>query len=255
RHRWTPEDNMLIQQQLGADIIMQLDQCPPYPAGRETVAAAVQRSAAWAERCRVAQDHPHQALFAIVQGGVLADLRQESITRLLTIDASSTGFEGFGIGGYSVGEPHALMLESLATVAPALPADRPRYLMGVGNPTSLLRAVACGVDLFDCVLPTRTARMGSAFSSEGRLNLRNARFAQELAPLDPACRCSTCQNYSRAYLRHLILSREILASVLLSIHNLYYLLNLMALARQALLEQRFGQFLRDWEASPAVCDY
>ncbi|MCL1879558.1 MAG: tRNA guanosine(34) transglycosylase Tgt [Actinomycetia bacterium] len=255
RHRWTPEDNMYIQNLLGGDIIMQLDQCPPWPAPLELVQAAVRRSANWAVRCRAAQKNPKQALFAIVQGGTDAALRQDSISRLLQADAASSGFEGFGIGGYSVGEPHELMLESLAAVVQALPPERPRYLMGVGNPTSLLRAVACGVDMFDCVLPTRTARMGSAFSSEGRLNLRNARFAHDLGPLDPACSCPACSCYSRAYLRHLVMSKEILASVLLSIHNLHYLLELMRRVRQALLEQRFSGFLDEWEGSPAVCDY
>jgi queuine tRNA-ribosyltransferase len=255
RHRWTPEDNMRIQNELGADIIMQLDECPPYPAEHGQVATAVRRSADWARRCRLAQTDSRQALFAINQGGVYNDLRQESIQRLLEIDATGAGFEGFGIGGYSVGEPHEVMIDSLAGVADALPADRPRYLMGVGNPTSLLRSIALGVDLFDCVLPTRTARMGSVFSSEGRLNLRNARFADDLNPLDPQCSCPTCAKYSRAYLRHLIMSREILSSVLLSIHNLHYLLELMRQARIAISEARFSSFLSDWENSPAVDDF
>ena len=255
RHRWTPEDNMLVQNQLGADIVMQLDQCPPYPAERDLVESAVRRSADWAARCRQAQTYAEQALFAIVQGGLYDDLRQESIARLLATDADSSGFEGFGIGGYSVGEPHARMLESLDAVASALPVDRPRYLMGVGNPASLLRAVALGVDLFDCVLPTRTARMGSAFSSQGRLNLRNARFKDDHGPLDPECDCPTCQGYSRSYLRHLIISKEMLASTLLSQHNLHYLLTLMHRAREAVIGGRFAAFLSDWEASPAVADY
>lgn len=255
RHRWTPEDNMHVQNQLGADIIMQLDECPPYPAEREQIANAVRRSANWASRCRAAQTNPKQALFAINQGGVYTDLRQESIARLLEHDAESSGFEGFAIGGYSVGEPHAVMIESLAEVAQALPTDRPRYLMGVGNPTSLLRCIALGIDLFDCVLPTRTARMGSAFSSQGRLNLRNSRFARDLDALDEDCSCSTCSNYSRAYLRHLVMSKEILASVLLSMHNLHYLLQLMHHCQSAIAEGRYAAFLADWLNSPAANDY
>jgi len=255
RHRWTPEDNMAVQNQLGADIVMQLDECPPYPAEHEQVAVAVRRSADWALRCRVAQRNSQQALFAINQGGVFDDLRHESSMRLLEIDGATGGFEGFGIGGYSVGEPHDLMLQSLALTVDDLPADRVRYLMGVGNPTSLLRSVALGVDLFDCVLPTRTARMGSAFSSQGRLNLRNARFKDDLDALDAQCTCPTCTSVSRAYLRHLVISKEMLAGVLLSIHNLHYLLEVMRQARQAVIEQRFEQYLQDWLNSPAAVDY
>ncbi|MCL2631968.1 MAG: tRNA guanosine(34) transglycosylase Tgt [Coriobacteriia bacterium] len=255
QHRWTPEDNIEVQNELGADIIMQLDECPPYPAEREQVATAVRRSAEWARRSRLAHSVNSQALFAISQGGVFDDLRRESVNRLLEIDAQGERFAGFGIGGYSVGEPHQMMLESLADVAQALPADRPRYLMGVGNPTTLVRAVALGVDMFDCVLPTRTARMGSAFSSQGRLNLRNARFKDDLSQLDPECSCSTCANHSRAYIRHLINAKEMLASVLLTIHNLHYLLNLMREARFAIVEQRYSEFVANWENSPAVYDY
>jgi queuine tRNA-ribosyltransferase len=255
RHRWSPEDNMRLQNQLGADIIMQLDQCTPYPCERDVVETAVARSALWARRCRVAQQNPQQALFAIVQGGVFGDLRLESVARLLEIDANLQRFEGFGIGGYSVGEPHELMFETLGEVAGALPLDRPRYLMGVGNPSTLLSAVERGVDMFDCVLPTRTARMGTAFTSEGKLNLRNARFATDLEPLDPRCSCPTCKGYSRAYLRHLILSKEILASVLLSIHNLHFLIKLMALARQAIIKGDYERFLRDWRRSVASQDF
>ncbi|MDR2586774.1 MAG: tRNA guanosine(34) transglycosylase Tgt [Coriobacteriales bacterium] len=254
KHRWTPEDNMRVQNQLGADIIMQLDQCTPYPCERAVVQTAVERSAAWARRCRQAQRNPRQALFAIVQGGVFGDLRLESIERLLEVDAESP-FEGFGIGGYSVGEPHELMFETLGSVANALPHGRPRYLMGVGNPSTLLAAIAVGVDMFDCVLPTRTARMGTAFTSEGKLNLRNARFARDLTPLDPACTCPTCTGYTRAYLRHLVLSKEILSSVLLSIHNLHFLLDLMARARQAIREGTYAAFLQAWQSSPAAQDF
>ncbi len=249
-HFWSPEDNMRIQQQLGADIVMQLDQCPPYPAERALIATAVARSAAWAERCKKAHLREDQALFGIVQGGVHLDLRLESVDRLVQI-----GFPGYGIGGYSVGEPHELMLESLGPVCDALPADRPRYLMGVGNPTTLLEAIALGVDMFDCVLPTRTARLGTAFSSEGRLNLKNARFTRDFGALDPACTCSTCSQYSRAYLRHLVNTKEMLGAILLTIHNLHFLLALMRRARAALEAGEYAQFLDAWRSSPACDDF
>ena len=249
-HRWTPEDNMRVQEDLGADIIMQLDQCPPYPAEKDAVASAVRRSAAWAKRCKDSHVRSSQALFGIVQGGVFGDLRAESVERLGEI-----GFPGYGIGGYSVGEPHEMMLESLEPVCGVLPSDRPRYLMGVGNPTTILRAVALGVDMFDCVLPTRTARLGTAFSSEGRLNLRNARFARDMGPLDPQCGCPTCAAYSRSYLRHLVTTKEMLGAILLTEHNLFYLLDLTRRAREAIEAHRYGDFLARWLASPAAADY
>lgn len=249
-HRWTPEENMRVQQELGADIVMQLDQCPPYPASRELVRTAVERSARWAERCKTAHTRTDQALFGIVQGGLEPDLRAESAARLVDI-----GFPGYGIGGYSVGEPHDLMLESLPAVCDALPADRPRYLMGVGNPTTVLEAIARGVDMFDCVLPTRTARLGTAFSSVGRMNLKNARYASDFGPLDEACSCSTCTGYSRAYLRHLVRSKEMLGAILLSVHNLHYLLDLTRRAREALEAGTFAALLDEWRASPAALDY
>lgn len=260
RVRWTPESNMDIQQKLGADIIMQLDQCPPYPATREFVQGAVDKSAAWAERCLKAHTREDQALFAIVQGGMHLDMRLDSIGRLQRIGDENQAqggrhFDGFGIGGYSVGEDHEVMFETLGDVARALPADKPRYLMGVGNPTTLVRAVHEGVDMFDCVLPTRTARMGTAFSSTGRMNMRNAKFKRDFTPLDHACDCPTCRQYTRAYIRHLVKSNEMLASVLLSQHNLYYLLNLMRKAREAILAGEYEEFYQEWMSSPAAKDY
>lgn len=249
-HFWTPEDNMRVQAELGADIIMQLDQCPPYPADKDLVATAVRRSARWAERCKAAHHREDQALFGIVQGGVHDDLRAESVARLVEL-----GFPGYGIGGYSVGEPHELMLESLPAVCNALPADKPRYLMGVGNPTTLLEAVARGVDMFDCVLPTRTARLGTAFSSEGRLNLKNARFARDFGPLDSECGCPVCAVHSRAYLRHLVNTKEMLGATLLTLHNLHYLLDLMRVAREAIEAGTFSELLDAWRDSPAHQDY
>lgn len=259
--RWTPEENMRIQEALGADIAMQLDQCTPYPAERDFVAKAVDLSANWARRCLAAHKRPDQTLFGIVQGGMELDLRLESIRRLREIEDESLAkggrrFGGFGIGGYSVGESHETMFETLGTVARALPEDRPRYLMGVGNPATLVKAVGEGVDMFDCVLPTRTARMGTAFSSQGRMNLRNAKYARDFTPLDPVCDCPTCKNHTRAYIRHLVKQNEMLGGILLSIHNLHYLLNLMRQAREAVLAGSYAEFEAEWMASPAaVRDY
>jgi len=250
KHFWTPEQNMHIQQLIGADIIMQLDQCPPYPAPKEDVARAVELSLKWARQCKEAHTREDQMLFGIVQGGVHLDLRIESAQGLTDL-----GFPGYGIGGYSVGEPHELMLETLPAVCAALPCDKPRYLMGVGNPTSILEAIAAGVDMFDCVLPTRTARMGTAFSSQGRMNLRNAQYTEDFRPLDPECSCDTCVNHSRAYLRHLVVSKEMLGSILLSQHNVHFLLDLTARAREAIEQQRYAHFLEDWHKSPGSRDY
>ena len=257
---WTPEENMRIQEALGADIAMQLDQCPPYPATREFVERAVNLSAMWARRCLAAHKRPDQTLFGIVQGGMNLDLRLESIRRLREIEdeslvAGGRRFGGFGIGGYSVGEDHETMFETLGQVARALPDDRPRYLMGVGNPTTLVRAVGEGVDMFDCVLPTRTARMGTAFSSQGRMNMRNAKYTRDFTPLDPECTCPTCQNHTRAYIRHLVKQDEMLGGILLSIHNLHYLLDLMRRAREAVLADAYAEFEAQWMASPAAKDY
>ncbi|WP_418914806.1 tRNA guanosine(34) transglycosylase Tgt [Adlercreutzia sp.] len=258
--RWTPEENMAIQELIGADIAMQLDQCTPYPAERAFVARAVDLSASWAKRCLAAHKRTDQTLFGICQGGMELDLRLLSIEKLLSIeqeslDAGGRRFGGFGIGGYSVGESHEVMFETLGTVARALPEDRPRYLMGVGNPTTLVRAVGEGVDMFDCVLPTRTARMGTAFSSTGRMNLKNAKYARDFGPLDAQCTCSTCQNHSRAYLRHLVKQNEMLGAILLSVHNLHFLIDLMARAREAVLADTYDEFLQSWMESPAAKDY
>jgi queuine tRNA-ribosyltransferase len=258
--RWTPESNMVIQQKLGADIAMQLDQCAPYPATREFVQAAMELSADWGARCLAAHTREDQALFGIVQGGMHLDLRLESIRRLREAGAASQSvggrdFDGFGIGGYSVGEEHDMMFETLGQVARALPDGKPRYLMGVGNPTTLVRAVREGVDLFDCVLPTRTARMGTAFSSCGRMNMRNAKYTHDFTPLDHACDCPVCSQYTRAYIRHLVKSNEMLGGILLSEHNLYFLLNLMRRAREAVLADAYEDFYEEWMASPAADDY
>ena len=260
KHRWTPESNMEIQERLGADIVMQLDQCVGYPAEKSAVAASTKLSWEWAERCLAAHKRADQALFGIVQGGMHLDLRLESARRLLAIEQASVEaggrrFDGFGIGGYSVGEEHDVMFETLGDVVAALPQDRPRYLMDVGNPTTLLRSVGVGIDMFDCVLPTRTGRMGTAFSSTGRMNMRNAKYTRDFGPLDPECTCETCTQYSRAYIRHLVKQNEMLGGILLSMHNLHFLIDLMKRAREAVLADAYGEFLAGWLASPAAKDY
>ncbi len=260
RVKWTPEENMRIQELIGADIIMQLDQCAPYPAERTFVERAVHYSSMWAKRCLCAHKRADQTLFGIVQGGMHLDLRMRSIDNLMTIEKENVEnggrrFGGFGIGGYSVGESHETMFETLGQVARALPSDRPRYLMGVGNPTTLVKAIGEGVDMFDCVLPTRTARMGTAFSSTGRMNMRNAKFERDFTPLDHACECYTCKNFTRAYIRHLVKQNEMLGSILLSIHNIHYLLNLMREARSAVLTGTYDEFLNAWMNSQASNDY
>ncbi len=257
---WTPEENMAIQQKIGADIAMQLDQCAPYPATREFVQKAVDYSSAWARRCLAAHTREDQTLFGIVQGGMFPDLRLESVRRLKEIEQESLAaggrrFGGFGIGGYSVGESHEVMFETLGQVARALPEDRPRYLMGVGNPTTLVRAVGMGVDMFDCVLPTRTGRMGTAFSTQGRMNMRNAKYVHDFGPLDEKCTCPTCRDFTRSYIRHLVKQKEMLGGILLSTHNLHFLLDLMRRARAAVLDGVYDEFLAEWMESPAAKDY
>ena len=250
---WTPEQNMEIAQKLGADIVMQLDQCVGYPATRAKVARSVELSSMWADRCYAAHTRKDQALFGIVQGGMHLDLRVRSIQHL----EDAGDFPGYGIGGYSVGEDHNTMFESLEPLcAEYMPKGKPRYLMGVGNPTTLVRGVAAGVDMFDCVLPTRTARTGTAFSNEGRINLKNARFREDDRPLDESCGCPACSGgFSRAYIHHLVRQKEMLGSILISEHNIYYLLDLMRRAREAIIAGTYGDFVSSWMDSPAANDW
>ena len=250
---WTPEDNMQIAMKLGSDICMQLDQCPGYPATRAYVERAVELSSKWAERCYAAHTRPDQALFGIVQGGMHLDLRVRSLRHL----EECGDFPGYGIGGYSVGEDHETMFETLTPLASEdMPRTKPRYLMGVGNPTTLVRGVGVGIDMFDCVLPTRTGRMGTAFSSQGRLNFRNAKFAHDDGPIDPKCTCPVCTGgYSRALIRHMVTQKEMLGGILLSEHNIYFLLDLMRRARQAIIEGRYAEFQSEWMASEGAVDY
>ena len=250
---WTPEQNMRIAQQLGADIVMQLDQCVGYPATRAKVARSVELSSMWADRCFASHTRKDQALFGIVQGGMHLDLRVRSIEHL----ENAGDFPGYGIGGYSVGEDHETMFESLAPLcAEHMPRNKPRYLMGVGNPTTLVNGVAVGIDMFDCVLPTRTARTGTAFSNEGRINLKNARFRDDERPLDEGCGCPACAGgFSRAYIHHMVRQKEMLGSILISEHNIYYLLDLMRRARESIIAGTYGEFVSGWMASPAANDW
>jgi queuine tRNA-ribosyltransferase len=234
RHALTPERSMEIQQNLGADIAMAFDECPPHPAPREAVAEATARTTRWAERSRASHRREDQALFGIVQGGVHLDLREQSAREIMAM-----GFPGHAIGGLSVGEDKPDMHAVLDHLDPILPADKPRYLMGVGTPEDILEAVARGVDMFDCVLPTRNARNGQLFTSQGRLSIRNAVHRADSRPPDPACACYTCRTTSRAYLRHLHMAGEMSAATLMTIHNLGYYLDTLRRIGQSI---RLGQF-------------
>jgi len=234
----SPEKAVEIQNALGSDIMMAFDECPPYPAERDYVKRSLERTTRWAERCLRSHARPDdQALFAIVQGGMYEDLRRQSAAELTSMD-----FPGYAIGGLSVGEPKPLMYEVLDYTVPLLPADKPRYLMGVGSPDALLEGSIRGIDMFDCVLPTRIARNGTVMTSSGRLVVRNARFAEDFGPLDPECTCYTCRNYSRAYIRHLLKADETFGIRLTTYHNLYFLLELMRKVRQAIREDRLLDF-------------
>jgi len=234
--RLTPESSIQIQENLGADIIMAFDECSD-PTNRDYVEQAMERTHRWAQRCLEAKKRDDQALFGIVQGGIFDELREQS-ARVI----SSMGFPGHAIGGLSVGETKAEMYHSIEVVNAILPPDKPRYLMGVGTPEDLIEGVLRGIDIFDCVLPTRLARHNSAMTLSGRLNLMNATFAEDQRPIDEQCTCYTCRTFTRAYLRHLIVAKEMLAATLLSIHNLHTLLQLARDLRQAIIEGRLQSF-------------
>jgi queuine tRNA-ribosyltransferase len=248
-HLLTPERSMQVQMNLGADIAMAFDECPPHPAPREAVAEATARTARWARRSKDAHSRPDQWLFGIVQGGVHLDLREESAAALAAI-----GFPGYAIGGLSVGEPKEDMARVLSHLDPILPEDRPRYLMGVGTPEDIVDGVGRGVDMFDCVLPTRNARNGQLFTSEGRISIRNARFRDDPRPPDLACACRTCATVSRAYLRHLHLAREMSAATLMTIHNLSFYLDTLRKLRQSIRLGRFEAYREETlrRLAPAV---
>jgi queuine tRNA-ribosyltransferase len=246
RLRLSPESSIAAQNQLGADVIMALDECPPLPAEPKTLREAVGRTVLWAGRSRTAHRRADQALYGIVQGGLDLGLRRQCLERLVGM-----GFDGYAIGGLSVGEPREAMWSLLADFAAELPADQPRYLMGVGTPQDLVEAVSAGVDQFDCVLPTRNGRKGYAFTSEGTLRMRNARHRVSEAALDPACDCYACRNFSRGYLRHLFMSAEVLGATLVSLHNIYFYQSLMRQMRAAIEAGEFETWKRSFAASGA----
>ncbi len=240
-HFLTPEKVVALQQAIGADISVCLDECPGYPAPEAEVRRAADLTLRWAQRCLEARGEAANPLFAVVQGGMFPELRREQAQAFRELN-----FDGYCLGGLSVGEDKETTLAMLEVTTPELPEDKPRYLMGVGTPEDLVEGVARGVDMFDCVLPTRNARNGTVFTAAGKVVIKNAAYARDPGPLEEGCGCHTCRRYSRAYLRHLFLSREILAYRLLTLHNLYYYLHLMTEIRQAVAAGRFAAFRRDF---------
>jgi len=243
KHLITPEYAVEIQEALGADIIMAFDECTPYPATRDYAQESLERTLRWAKRCKDARKETGQALFGIVQGGVYPDLRKYSAEALVDI-----GFDGYAIGGLSVGETKPMMYEMLEATVPSLPGDQPRYLMGVGTPEDLLEGVDRGIDMFDCVMPTRNARNGTFFTSSGKVAIRNAQYERDPQPIDSECGCYTCKNFSRAYVRHLFGAGELLALRLGTIHNLFFYLSLMRNVRTSIEQGRFRDFKKEFLA-------
>ena len=241
KHFMRPEDSIAIQEKLGADIIMAFDECVKLPAEQDYSQKSMERTVRWARRCKEFHTRTDQALFGIVQGCTFETQRIECARKLQEID-----FPGYAIGGLSVGESHDEMYRILDCTVPELPKDKPRYLMGVGFPTNLVEGIARGIDMFDCVLPTRNGRNGSVFTCTGRMNLKNLQYARDFTPLDANCGCYACKNYTRAYIRHLQTAGEILAARLCSLHNVYFLVNLVAQARQAIIDGRFSSFRRNF---------
>jgi len=242
-----PESAIDVQHALGSDIIMVFDECTPYPATREQARESMELSMRWAGRCKEAHGEHQSALFGIVQGGMYSDLREESLAGLVEL-----GFDGYALGGLSVGEPKNEMREVIQHCGALLPAEKPRYLMGVGTPQDIVYAVTQGIDMFDCVMPTRNARNAHLFTSKGLLRLRNKRFRQDTKPLDENCRCYTCQNFSRAYLHHLDKCREMLGAQLNTIHNLHYYQNLMAGLRDAIARGELADFVAKFEEEQQI---
>ncbi|CAD0231671.1 Queuine tRNA-ribosyltransferase [Planktothrix agardhii] len=241
---FTPELSIQIQNELGADVIMAFDECPPYPATREAVVKATERTKRWLERCIKAHKRPDQALFGIVQGGVHADLRQQAARDLVEFD-----LPGYAIGGVSVGEPSALIEKIVQVTTPILPFNKPRYLMGIGTYREMAQAIAAGIDLFDCVIPTRLGRHGAALVQGERWNLKNAQFREDFRPLDATCPCYTCQNFSRAYLSHLVRAKEVLSYTLIAIHNVTELIRFTQKIRESILNHRFAEEFQFWLTS------
>ncbi len=242
RHFFTPESVMEVEQALGADIAMCFDECAPYPSDHNYTRAAMERTHRWAERCKAAHTREDQALFGIVQGGMYKDLRIESAKAISDMD-----FIGHGIGGLSVGEPKEIMYDMLENMMPYMPKEKPRYLMGVGSPDCLIEGAIRGVDMFDCVLQTRIARNGLALTRFGKRMLRNNEFAHDFAPIEDGCECYACKNFTRAYIRHLIKAKEILAAHLITMHNLHFTLQLMEEVRQAIREDRLLDLRQEWK--------
>ena len=242
KHMLSPEKSMEIQNALGSDIMMAFDECAPYPADRNYVKNSLERTTRWLKRCKeFHKNTEQQSLFGIMQGGMYKDLRKQSAEEIVELD-----LPGYAIGGLSVGEPKELMYEIMDDCVDYLPADKPRYLMGVGSPDCLFEGVERGIDMFDCVLPTRIARHGMAMTSQGRVNIKNAKYERDFTPLDPHCDCYTCRNYSKAYLRHLFKCDEILSSMLMTTHNLHFLVNTMAGIRKAIEEDRFLEYKKEF---------
>ena len=234
---YSPESVIELEEKIGADIIMSFDECPPWPVTHHYMEESVERTLRWAKRGKEAQTRDDQALFGIVQGGEFKDLRKHCAEELVKMD-----FDGYSIGGTSIGEPKDVMFEMVSYSVPYLPEDKPRYLMGVGSIDYILEGIAMGVDMFDCVLPTRIARHGALMTSKGRVNIRDAKYEYDFSPLDEDCDCYTCKNYTKAYLRHLYKCDETLGKRLLSIHNIRFLIHMMEEARTAIKEDRFGDF-------------
>lgn len=242
KHMLSPEKSMEIQNALGSDIMMAFDECAPYPADRNYVKNSLERTTRWLKRCKeYHKNTEQQSLFGIMQGGMYKDLRKQSAEEIVELD-----LPGYAIGGLSVGEPKEIMYEVMDDCVDYLPADKPRYLMGVGSPDCLFEGVERGIDMFDCVLPTRIARHGMAMTSQGRVNIKNAKYERDFTPLDPNCDCYTCRNYSKSYLRHLFKSDEILSSMLMTTHNLHFLVNTMAGIRKAIEEDRFLEYKKEF---------
>ncbi len=237
RHFLTPRKAVEIQEALGSDIMMCLDECTPYPATPAETEKSLKLTVRWAKLCQEARTNNEQALFGIVQGGTYLDLRKQAVEEMIPL-----GFDGYALGGVSVGEPKEIMYDIAGTITPLLPADRPRYLMGVGTPDDIVHAVSCGIDLFDCVIPTRCARHGLLFTNSEKIVIKNARWRDDASPLDETCDCYTCKNFSRGYLRHLFVAGEILAMILNTIHNVRYYMRLMAQIRAALEKNSFRDF-------------
>lgn len=256
-HFLTPELAMEIQGALGSDIAMAFDECTPYPATREYTLRSLQLTTKWAERCLKTRNTPPppplakggiiQALFAIVQGGVYKDLRRQSAEELVNLPAGQAGmdFDGYALGGLSVGEPKSLMYDMVNFTVPLLPEEKTRYLMGIGDLNDVLEAVSAGIDIFDCVMPTRNARNGTLFTSRGRISIKREEFKHDPSPLDPDCNCYTCRNYSKAYLRHLFMSREILSMRLNTYHNLHFYLEFFRKMREAIKKEEFNTFRKE----------